>query len=225
MLGCSTSRSSNIVSLGKTYGYDSLIGHSSEAYEQANRLGSNADVRYPNVANYLDADDFDLALYRENLTHGAVVEFFLQLTGNDEITLPLLYHADRYDISPLLAFSLAFTESSFRPHAVNANATSVDRGLLQLNSRSFPQLAEDDFFHPYTNTNYGMAHLRYCFNRADGDMETAVAIYNAGEGRVLRGETPASTLAYVEKMMDYRGNLEREFRSYIVSRYPSSSEE
>ena len=176
---------------------------------------------YPNIENFLESPRPMLALYREDLTRARVVDFFVDLTGSDAVAMPILYYADRLDISFSLAFSIAYVESRYTPLAVNHNSTSVDRGLFQLNSRTFRHLSEDDFFNPEINTFHGLKHLEFCLNVAQDDAE-ALAIYNAGYVRVARGNTPRLTLAYVRLVLEYRDSLLARFHDYILSHFPPS---
>jgi len=176
---------------------------------------------FPNVENYLELDDPSLELYREPLTRRAVVDFFTSVVGDEEIVMPVLYYADQTEVPPTLAFSLAFVESSYRRKAVNRNVGgSVDKGVFQLNSRTFPHLDDSDFFDPETNAYHALHYLRYALNRAGGDERTAVAIYNAGEGRVLQGRTPESTQRYVRDIFSYRESMLRNFRVFIEREFP-----
>lgn len=177
---------------------------------------------YANVLNLLESDRPMLALYREDVTHQAVVDFFVDLAGSEEIALPILYYANRENLSLSLVFSLAWVESRYSPVAINRNATSVDRGLFQLNSRTFRDLSEADFFHPGVNAQHGTEYLTWCMEHTSSDMQ-AVACYNAGLTRVRAGRTPQSTLIYVDRIGDFRTQLERRFRTYILREFPSRS--
>ncbi len=178
---------------------------------------------FPNVANFLGTTDPILALYREDPSHGHVFEYFVDLTGSPAIAGPIIYHAERNGIPLSLAFSLAAVESGFNPRAVGSNAGSVDRGLFQLNNRSFPALREHDFFDTDTNARYAMRHLVYCFSVGE-EVTTALAVYNAGASRVLAGRTPESTKRYVERIVRYRAQLESDFAGYILDRFPPPAE-
>jgi hypothetical protein len=191
------------------------------AWEQRDNGVEPEAGTYPNVANVLEGEKPILALYRENVTHDAVEDFFRELTGSDEIALPILYHADRNDLSISLVFALAWVESRYSPYAENANDDSIDRGLFQLNSKSFRRLSPDDFYHPEVNARHGTDYLRFALDYG-GDPRTAVAIYNAGLTRVLQNRTPESTLNHVERVMAYKRSLERQFERYILQRFPTS---
>ncbi|MFP4329892.1 MAG: lytic transglycosylase domain-containing protein [Alkalispirochaetaceae bacterium] len=174
---------------------------------------------YENVGNLLESDTPMLSLYREDLTHDAVVRFFLDLTGDPEIAMPILYHADRADLPLSIVFSLAFVESRFSRTAVNQNPTSIDRGVFQLNSLTFRDLTEEDFFDPDISAFHGTEYLSWCFEQSP-EPQVAVAIYNAGRFRVINGMTPASTKIYVQRVFAYREQLLERFRRYIGEEFP-----
>lgn len=193
-----------------------------DGHERLVALAVAEEAVYPNIENFLEGPTPALALYREDVTRDSVTEFFVDWTGDADIALPILYHADRLDISLSLVFSLAWMESRFTVTAVNRNATSVDRGLFQLNSNTFRSLSEADFFNPETNTYHGLRYLRFCL-RTGADDRQALAIYNAGMTRVLAGRTPASTIRYVDRISNYRDQLEQQFSDYILANFPPSA--
>lgn len=213
VLGCSTTGPV----VNSSEGGDSIPDFSF-AWETAT-LDQGSFGSYANIRNLLESRNPILALYREDLTHKAVENFFIDLTGSPEIALPILYHANRADISLSLVFSLAWVESRYSPVAINQNATSIDRGLFQLNSRTFRNLSEEDFFHPDTNTYHGIDYLAWCLEHTGNDWD-AVAAYNGGLSRVRTGRIPQSTLIYVERIRRFRISLDERFREYILQEFP-----
>lgn len=164
-----------------------------------------------------DESDVGLALYRQPLSRSAVEWFYFQICGDRDVTQAILAEADKNDIPLSLAFSLAHTESNYNTNAVNKNSNStVDRGLFQLNSNSFPALTESDFFDPFVSSKYGMSHLKFCLNSA-GNEVSALAMYNAGTGRVRSNKTPQTTLNYVGKIMSYQKILDQLFTEQVVA--------
>ena len=164
-------------------------------------------------------EDSGLTLYRDALSRGAVEKFYRSIARNKDVALAILSEADKNDIPLSLAFALAYTESRYNPEAVNSNVnTSIDRGLFQLNSNSFPELTEADFFDPYISAKYGMSHLKFCLNSA-GNEVSALAMYNAGTGRVRSNKTPQSTLNYIGKIMTYQKMLESLFADEVEAYY------
>jgi soluble lytic murein transglycosylase-like protein len=139
--------------------------------------------------------------------------------GSKEIALPILYYAEQRELSLSLVFSLVWVESRFKPTAVNRNSTSIDRGLFQLNNRSFPHLSENDFFDTHVNARHGTSYLRFSLNQFS-DWQKALAVYNAGLSRVRANEIPSSTKVYVTRVSAYREYVEKRFRRYITERFP-----
>ncbi len=170
------------------------------------------------AVNYKKQPDAGLSLYRSGESKQDVVWFYTHITGNADIAGLILEYANRNDISPSLAFALAWEESRYQVKAVNNNGTSIDRGLFQLNSRSFPELTESDFFDPETNIKYAMQHLSFCLQTA-GNEVAALAMYNAGTNKVRSNNTPQKTLNYVPRILSYRSGLEDLFAAEIAVRY------
>ena len=87
-----------------------------------------------------------------------------------------------FRISPLLLESIARTESSLNPRAINRNSNgSVDYGLMQINSfwvKSYGLSSDDLLNDPCYNTKIGAWVLRQCMDRYGYNWE-AVGCYNA----------------------------------------------
>ena len=163
--------------------------------------------------------DRGLELYRKARSKAAVEWFYLHVTGNRNVTNAILREANKNDIPLSLAFALAYVESRFKPNAINKNSnSSIDRGLFQLNSLSFPKLTEEEFYDPEVSAKYGLQHLRYCLN-VGGKEVTALAMYNAGTVRVKKNNTPKSTLNYVDSIMRYKASLEESFANEVEVLY------
>lgn len=161
------------------------------------------------------------SLYNENVTRSLVRKFFLNKTKSEKITDTILFYAEQENIPIGIAFSLAFVESSFRPTVENVNKNaSRDLGLFQLNTNTFRYMKKEDFFHLDTNVKAGIGYLKFAFS-LDPDPKIALAIYNAGPSRPLRGIIPDSTQKYIKKILAYSKKLEAEF-SYYMRKQPTS---
>jgi soluble lytic murein transglycosylase-like protein len=144
----------------------------------------------------------------------AAVYFFEELAGSRELAHIVLAEAEKYGVPAPLAFALVWKESSFNPYAVNENSSSVDRGLFQLNSRSFPDLTEKEFFDARVNARHGLAYLSRCL-KDGGNEVVALAMYNAGRTRVTQRGTPKMTLDYIAKVLEYRERIEQRLEIYV----------
>jgi soluble lytic murein transglycosylase-like protein len=108
--------------------------------------------------------------------------------------------AARFDLSPALIEALVWQESRWRENAVSPVGA---RGLAQLMPGTARELRvnPDD---PLANLEGGARYLRQQLDRFDGDVEKALAAYNAGPGRVEKaGGIPRirETQVYVAAVM------------------------
>lgn len=110
--------------------------------------------------------------------------------------------ADRYALSLEFVASIARQESGFRQDAVSPKGA---RGVMQLmpaTARSLGVDADD----LRGNIMGGAAYLRQMLDRFDGDLERAIAAYNAGPGAVIRfGGAPPyrETRRYLAANLDH----------------------
>jgi len=164
----------------------------------------------------LESSDSGLALYRNELTRDIVMRFFNEITRSEEITRVVCEKADKYSVPLTFAFALCGVESRFNIDAVNKNTSSEDKGLFQLNNMAWPELTDEDFFSLERNADHGMKYLRYCLDRGENEV-VALAMYNAGEGRVSINGTPVSTLNYIYKILSYRDELDGRFKTSVMN--------
>jgi soluble lytic murein transglycosylase-like protein len=162
------------------------------------------------------ASDPGLALYRDPRLRGVVESFYSEVAGDAGLSRIILQQASAQDIPLPLAFALAWGESQFNVLALNRNPQSVDRGLFQLNSRTFPHVKLTDFYDPQVNARLGMKHLRFCLNQGESEL-VALAIYNAGALKVRKG-TPYTTLNHIARILEYREKLADDFLRALAGR-------
>ncbi len=114
----------------------------------------------------------------------------------------------RYDLSPALIEALVWQESRWRAAAISPAGA---RGLAQLMPGTARELGVDPD-DPFANLEGGARYLREQLNRFDGDIEKALAAYNAGPGRVMAANgIPAirETQTYVAAVMGRLANHSR----------------
>ncbi|WPL17072.1 Membrane-bound lytic murein transglycosylase C precursor [Thiorhodovibrio winogradskyi] len=108
--------------------------------------------------------------------------------------------APHYGLDPALVLALIEAESSFDP---DARSHKNAQGLMQLIPATATRFGVRDVWDPEQNLRGGMAYLRWLLNRFNGDLELALAGYNAGEAAVERhGGVPPykETRAYVARI-------------------------
>ncbi|MCL2758845.1 MAG: lytic transglycosylase domain-containing protein [Treponema sp.] len=146
-----------------------------------------------------------------------VIDFFAGLCSSQEIAYAILDSSDEFNVPPALSFALCWEESRFNPNAINRQNRngSIDRGLFQLNSQSFPHLDVSVFYSINSNARYGVGYLNQCLSWGGSEI-SALAMYNAGAGRVRSTGAPEITLNYISRILENRRKIESRFHSRLI---------
>ena len=110
--------------------------------------------------------------------------------------------ADKHRVDPALIRAVIETESNWNAAAVSNRGAG---GLMQLIPTTALRFGVNDVFDPQQNIDGGVHYLRVLLERYNGNMDLALAAYNAGEGAVDRAHgIPAfrETRNYVQKVQN-----------------------
>jgi soluble lytic murein transglycosylase-like protein len=110
--------------------------------------------------------------------------------------------AQKYGVDPELVKAVIQTESSGNPNAVS-NAGAL--GLMQLMPSNVSESKVSDPFDPTQNINAGVSQLSGYLKKYDGNVDQALAAYNAGPAAVqeYHGIPPYhETQNYIKKIHD-----------------------
>jgi soluble lytic murein transglycosylase-like protein len=108
--------------------------------------------------------------------------------------------AERHRIDPALVRAVIETESNWNAGAVSRRGAV---GLMQLIPTTAQRFGVNDMFSPQQNVDAGVRYLKTLLERYNGNLELALAAYNAGEGAVDRAHgIPAfrETRNYVQRV-------------------------
>jgi soluble lytic murein transglycosylase-like protein len=111
--------------------------------------------------------------------------------------------AGRYEVDPALVKAIIMAESGYNPRAVSKRGA---KGLMQLMPNTAKALGVENIFDPEHNVNAGVKYFKGLLNRFGGDVELALAAYNAGSRKVrqYKGIPPfRSTKVYIKKVFKY----------------------
>ena len=110
--------------------------------------------------------------------------------------------AERHKVDPALVRAVIETESNWNPRAYSHKGAG---GLMQLIPTTAQRYGAYDVFNPQQNIDAGVKYLRTLLERYNGNLDLALAAYNAGEGAVDRaGGVPLyrETRNYVQKVQN-----------------------
>jgi len=119
----------------------------------------------------------------------------------DDIRRKISRAADEYNIDEELIRAVIQVESGWKQDAVSVKGAM---GLMQLMPRTAAMLGVDDAFDPEQNIEGGVKYLAQLTDKYKGDVEMALAAYNAGPSRVdAAGGIPPiqETTRYVRNVM------------------------
>jgi hypothetical protein len=129
-------------------------------------------------------------------------------TGDAKLDELIAAAATRYRLDPRLIVAVMRQESSFNPRAVSPKGA---RGLMQLMPATAARFGVKDIHDPAQNIDGGARYLRFLLDNFNGNLELALAGYNAGENAVARygNRIPPyrETMDYVQRISAHYNRL------------------
>ena len=104
-------------------------------------------------------------------------------TGNAAIDNFIVESGKRNSVDPLLLYSIMHQESTFKSGAVSPKGA---RGLMQLMPFTARRFGVTSIFDPRQNIEGGARYMRFLLDLFGGNVDLALAGYNAGEGAVMK---------------------------------------
>ena len=104
-------------------------------------------------------------------------------TGDANVDSLIVESGTRNSVDPLLIYAIMHQESTFKQRAVSPKGA---RGLMQLMPETAARYGVTNIFNPRQNIEGGARYMHFLLDLFDGDVELALAGYNAGEGAVMK---------------------------------------
>jgi soluble lytic murein transglycosylase-like protein len=108
---------------------------------------------------------------------------FVAIPANEAYADIIQEAAGTYDVDANLIHAVMQAESAFHPYAVSRAGAE---GLMQLMPELSNEMGVGDAFDPRENIMGGVRYLRRLLDYHDGNLDLALASYNAGPGNVER---------------------------------------
>jgi soluble lytic murein transglycosylase-like protein len=138
-------------------------------------------------------------------------------TGIVDYDQLVLESAARNGVDPALMVEVMRQESGFNPRAHSYKGAC---GLMQLMPGTAARFGVTKIFDPAQNIEAGAKYLRFLLDKFDGDVQLALAGYNAGEGAVVdagyRVPRYRETQAYVHNISSRYGSAAGSGRTKAV---------
>ncbi len=169
------------------------------------KSGDKIAYRLGNMQSFIDSK---LVLRVEKKTEASAVlslpepdyKNFSNSTGHRGLDYLITSNATRHGVDPLLIYLVMQTESGFRHQAVSRVGA---RGLMQLMPGTARLLGVRNIDDPSENVEAGTRYLKKLLTQF-GDVNLALAAYNAGEGAVIKygNRVPPyrETINYVQRI-------------------------
>ncbi len=143
---------------------------------------------------------------KEKPTEPSIDEFFTnQISQHESLYNPIIYKAaNEHDVELAMIRAIIMAESRYNNSKVSRKGA---KGLMQLMPRTASSLGVKDILDPEQNIHAGVRYYKSLLDRFNGDVELALAAYNAGATNVRRhnGVPPfRETQRYIKKVLAYQ---------------------
>ena len=153
-------------------------------------------------------------------------KIFIDDQDNDATNLfyPIIDKAAiRHNVSPAMVKAIISVESDYNHFAISIKGAM---GLMQLMPNTAKELGVENSFNPVQNIYAGVGYFKKLLERFNGDVQLALAAYNAGISAVLkyRGVPPfKDTQHYIKKVLQYHRHYMQQAKNSIVREGASQS--
>jgi soluble lytic murein transglycosylase-like protein len=160
-----------------------LVGGAKFKVDEVKETADGAWYQRANLLSFLDRSRIDRI--ERDLPDAASSSDWKErgwTSGSPSIDQLIRTNGNRFGVDPYLVFLVIEQESHFHPGALSPKGA---RGLMQLMPGTARRFGVSRPFDPTENVRGGTQYLRELLKMFNGQVDLALASYNAGEGRVI----------------------------------------
>lgn len=135
------------------------------------------------------------------------------LEKTKDLFTPVIERAAKdHGVNKAIIRAIIMAESTFNPKAVSKRGA---KGLMQLMPRTAKSLGVKNSFDPAQNVHGGVKYFRQLLDKFGGNVDFALAAYNAGSKNVYKHKGVPSfgvTKRYIKKVKEYREFYKGEYQ-------------
>ena len=160
-----------------------LVGGAKFKVDQVKETTDGAWYQRANLLSFLERSRID-RIERDLPDSGSSADWKERgwTSGSPLIDQLIRTNGNRFGVDPYLVFLVIEQESHFHPRALSPKGA---RGLMQLIPGTARRFGVTRPFDPTENIRGGTQYLRELMRMFNGQVDLALASYNAGEGRVI----------------------------------------
>lgn len=136
---------------------------------------------------------------------------YLDSKTKKELIESITFSAKETGLPEKLIFLLVKHESSFRQYVVSSAGAAGYTQLMPATAKHFCNLHYNKIFETKTNILCGAKYLKRLMNEFDGDMQLALAAYNAGPNRIRKLISHSNG-----SFTDIKHKIPRETKTYVA---------